>query len=474
MCKYREEYFINESTEIKLLYIVSKYSNEIIKHDEEHTIYNILERFIEELRQSINADKIFIAKKYNNKNASIFLDTPKNTESRITLNEIEDILENDERISDDLYIIKHVDGGTYTYFIGPLFVRTRLWGLMCIETKYKLSDFECEGLASITNLINTSIERMLYEKKIKEKEKFIKSICDNIPDYIWLKDPTGKYMFTNKSFREFLETKDEKEPIGKVYEYFYNKKKQKYEKQDFDPEKHKLIDNQVFDNKENIQYQDSGYDKDKFTVLDIFKTPFFINEDEKGIVSHASNITEQIVLQRSLYERDTLLKVITDQIPSIMFVRDTDGNILYANKKFLNSVFFETKQKFKNIIGKNISDLFINDKDFINDLKEYDMEVIDTAKEKEIVLLKTTPSGKKYWFGCINVPLKTKTEIFGVLTFGKDITEKVESVEEFKNKFNSLSSKYISKHLIENEKIKEEMIKIRNNVQSMKFLNGGR
>lgn len=472
MCKYRAEYFMNESIEIKLLYIVSKYSNEIIRHDDEKSIYNILENFIEEICQTIKADKIFIAKKYNSKHANIFLETPKTTKQRLGLTEIEDILENDERISNDLYITKQVDNGTYTYFIGPLFVQTVLWGLLCIETKCKLSKWECEGLAAITNLINTSIEKMIYKKKIKEKEKFIKLICDNIPDYVWSKDMKGRFLFTNKSFREFLEAESEEEPIGKVYEYFYNKKKQKYEKQDFDPEKHKQIDNQVINNKESIKYQDSGFDKNIYKILDIFKTPFIIDEEQKGIVAHALDITKQIGLQQSLYERDTLLKVIVDQIPSIMFVRDINGTLIYANRKFLDSAFFETQQKFKNIIGKNILDLFSSDEEFINDIKEYDEEVISTGKEKEIILAKTT-TGQKYWFGCINIPLKSETEIIGVLTLGRDITEKIEKVEEFKTKFDSMSSKYISKHLKENEKIKEEMNKIRDNVRNMKLLNSG-
>lgn len=472
MCKYREEYFINKSTETKLLYIVSKYSNEIIKHDEENTIFEILKRFIEEIRQTINADKIFIATKYNQKDIKIFLDTPEYTERKILLDDIKNIIENDERILNDLYIVKSVDEGTYTYFIGPLFVKTTLWGVLCIETKHKLSELECEGLAAITNLINTSIEKMLYEKRIREKENFIKTISDNIPDYVWSKDTKGKYIFTNKSFRDFLDAKDEKEPIGKVYDYFYNRKKQKYEKQDFDPDKHSEIDKNVLENMESIHYQDSGFNKNEFIVLDIFKTPLIIDDEEKGLVSHAKNITKQIEIQQLLYERDTLLKAITDQIPSIIFVRDTSGNIIYANKKFLNSIFFETEKKFKDIIGKNVSELFSYDPDFLNSLKEHDEEVINTGEKKEDILLKKTPSGKQNWIGCVTVPLKFESKIIGLLTIGRDITDKIQKVEEFKTHFNSISSKYLLKHLRENEKIKEEMDDIKNNIRNMYFLNG--
>lgn len=468
MCKYNEDSFMeNKTEEVKLFYIMSKYSNTLIKSNEEQLITTILTDFLEEIRKQMDAHKIYIVE--NTNKIKTFITTPAKIHKYTSHKKIKDILKaNENKLLKDSYIVDYNLEKNYNYFMGPLFIKSSIWGVLFVESKHQFLDFECSYLATLTNIINSSIEKLLYEKQIKEKEHFIKTICDNIPDYVWSKNSKGQYLFTNKSFRDFLDAKDEKEPIGKVYEYFYNRKKQKYEKQDFDPDKHGIIDKQVLEFNESIKYQDMGFDKNEPLVLDIFKTPF-VFDDDKGVIAHAKDITKHVSLQRLLYERDTLLKIITDQIPSILFVRDLDGNIIYANKKFIHTFFSNTNKRFKDIIGKSLVELFPDNKEMIDDFKNIDKNIFLLKKELESVFCFQKAKNKKLWFGCLNIPLKTNNDMIGVITIGRDITEKVEEMEKFKEKYEKLTSTFLLYHSKEKEQIMEEIKQIRKNVEKFDF-----
>lgn len=471
MCKYHEDKpFAEDSNETKLLYLTAEYGNKIIKCYTEKDIKNVLQQMINEIENNIDTVvKIAIIKKYRSNNITRYLETPHESYNFLLDTDFEKLFNNDLLESDGKYIINNKFNNTF--FVGPIFLNTEIWGCFCVELSESSYLEVYEALASITNFINSSIEKMIYEKRILEKERFIKTITDSIPDFIWSKDVHGKYLFTNKSFREFLDANDEKEPIGKQHEYFYNKKKQKYEKQNFKPEKHEPIDKKVLDNMENIHYIDEGYNKDEYVVLDIFKAPLIINDDEKGLLAHAIEITDITKTKHLLYSRSALLSVITNQIPSILFARDIDNNLLYANTKFLESNFFEKPPTFDDIVGRNIKDIFSDDKNVVDAIIEIDNKTKETLEEQEVVI-KRDIYGSLYWFGCINVPLIINTDdVIGILTIGKDITSKINAVDELRDNVNNMAESYLKIHEKESAILNQEMKNLKESMQRVNLLN---
>jgi PAS domain S-box-containing protein len=53
------------------------------------------------------------------------------------------------------------------------------------------------------------------KSELERSNQMLKTIIDNIPSMIWLKDVDGRYLFTNKSFNEFNQFTNT-DPIGKT------------------------------------------------------------------------------------------------------------------------------------------------------------------------------------------------------------------------------------------------------------------
>ena len=76
---------------------------------------------------------------------------------------------------------------------------------------YDEQDYVCLSLIMMEDMTDyTSLKC-----ELERNNKMLKTIIDNIPSMIWLKDVDGRYLFTNKSFDEFNQFTNT-DPIGKT------------------------------------------------------------------------------------------------------------------------------------------------------------------------------------------------------------------------------------------------------------------
>lgn len=76
---------------------------------------------------------------------------------------------------------------------------------------YDEQDYVCLTLIMMEDMTDyTSLKC-----ELERNNKMLKTIIDNIPSMIWLKDVDGRYLFTNKSFDEFNQFTNT-DPIGKT------------------------------------------------------------------------------------------------------------------------------------------------------------------------------------------------------------------------------------------------------------------
>lgn len=76
---------------------------------------------------------------------------------------------------------------------------------------YDEQDFVCLSLIMMEDMTDYASLKCELERN----NKMLKTIIDNIPSMIWLKDVDGRYLFTNKSFDEFNSFTNT-DPIGKT------------------------------------------------------------------------------------------------------------------------------------------------------------------------------------------------------------------------------------------------------------------
>src|SRR5690606_18208623 len=72
------------------------------------------------------------------------------------------------------------------------------------------------GNKFLIGIIRDITDRVIAEKRLKESEKYLDNIINNIGDPIFVKDEQGQFLLANKSFYDFFGSSKE-EVIGKTF-----------------------------------------------------------------------------------------------------------------------------------------------------------------------------------------------------------------------------------------------------------------
>lgn len=481
MCKINDDDFINNVPTIRLLYLISKYSTIFVKETVITNLKNNIMDIFNELKQLVkNIDNIWLV--FNNISVvdpidksviypSILLKELEIPipEEYISQNDITNLF-NSKSIKDDQYTIQTLDDNN-SLFIAPILYIDIPTALLIIKINGNMPNIFFDTLALFAGLISSAVFKILYLSTVIQKSRFIRAIQDIIPDYLWIKDADGKYTYANEKAMEFLDAQDNKDVLNKTYDYFYNTKLLKYKLQNFKPDIVNETDKQVIKNKEPVNYVESGYNKDIYETYSVYKAPILSNDsiNVDGIIGHAINLTEYIVLQKELYKMDTLLKIITDQIPNLLFVHDRTGIIIYSNKQLIESSLVTSKLTYMDIIGQHYKDIFVSNKEFIDSLYRIDKLIIEHRKPIE----HTVKTNNNDWYSFIHTPLFFNKDIIGIISIGTDITEQIREFEKIKKEVELITKQYF----INNDKtyadMKREFAKMKEKISAIKTRNGG-
>ncbi|MCP3932767.1 MAG: PAS domain S-box protein, partial [Bacteroidetes bacterium] len=186
-------------------------------------------------------------------------------------------------------------------------------------------------------------ERKLTEEKLKERETYLRTVIETIPDLIWLKDPEGVYLSCNKKFERFFGAK-EQEIVGKTDYDFVEKTLA-----DFFREKDKVAmeAGKPSVNEEEIVYADDGHKE----LLETIKTPMHDPDGNiVGVLGIARNITQRKQAEETIRLNEERLKSILQANPSPVVVYNTKGFPQFISPSF-TEVFGWTLSEIQ---GRNI------------------------------------------------------------------------------------------------------------------------
>ncbi len=162
------------------------------------------------------------------------------------------------------------------------------------------------------------------EEDLREREAYLRTLIETIPDLVWLKDRDGVYISCNKKFERFF---GEKEAVikGKTDYEFVSK-----ELADFFREKDRaaIAAGIPVINEEEVTYADDGHRE----LLETIKTPMYDSEGNLvGVLGIARDITER--------------KHAED------LVRDLSQRLIQAQERELQMISYELHDS----IGQNLS-----------------------------------------------------------------------------------------------------------------------
>jgi len=304
-------------------------------------------------------------------------------------------------------------------------------------------------------------------RMLEEERNLLRTLIDSIPDYIFLKDTSCRFITVNKKLMKVFKTDDLEDIIGKTDKDFYPKEYASNYLKD---------DQEVISTGKAILHKEGpGIDSEgNFIHLLTSKIPFsgpdgqiagligiarditMIKEAEIKLQEQTDNLKEVNILleerqeeiqqqsseltsqNRILENERNLLRTILDTLPDVIYIKDKESRFIAANKRILEVMkapsyeYLEGKTDF-DFYPKKMAQLFFDD----------EQKVIKTKKpliNKEEIGLDS--EGKQLILFTTKVPFfDADGNVSGIVGVGRDITELKKYEEALKAQTSALTEK---------------------------------
>ncbi len=192
-------------------------------------------------------------------------------------------------------------------------------------------------------------KRANAEIALRETYSRLKSLISAIPDMLYFKDINNKYIFVNRAFANWLETKEDK-IIGKSDEQLKN---------------YRLIEKIVKD--DEIIIKSNVIKKELITIenknktlqyFEVIKNPI-INENQKieGLLCLIHNVTTQIISSETLRESEERFRNIFETSSEGIWMINSNDNIILANHSLAYMLGYNNPN---DLINKEVTDFIDN------------------------------------------------------------------------------------------------------------------
>lgn len=273
-------------------------------------------------------------------------------------------------------------------------------------------------LAHIEDRKQIEIEKKKLQDTLILREEYQRTVLNNFPFLVWLKDREGKFLAVNEYFARIFEDWESEEIIGKT---------------DLDIWPHDLAeayradDKSVMENRAITNVEEEVEVNGERRWFETYKSPVIVEGNVMGTVGFARDITNRKSDEFELLDAKNLLSTIIDTMPVRIFWKDRDLNYIGCNTLFANDSGLE---KASELIGKNDFQMGWNDQ--AEQYRADDLKVIKSGQGKLFYEEpQTTPEGKTIWLSTSKVPIRNQeNEIIGVVGTYDDITARKEA--EFK------------------------------------------
>jgi PAS domain S-box-containing protein len=146
--------------------------------------------------------------------------------------------------------------------------------------------------------------------------------------------------------------------------------------------------------------------------------------DQNGAVRGGFGTTEEITdiknIQEALQQERAFLRQVIDAVPSVIFVKDREGQFLLGNQALAESY----GTSIESLVGAT-EEHFNPNAEEVAQFKLQDLTVINTGTSKVIPDVKVTHAdGSVHWYNTVKIPLFDGDQCNKVLVVATDITER--------------------------------------------------
>lgn len=257
-------------------------------------------------------------------------------------------------------------------------------------------------------------ERFAAQEALAAERAFLRTLIDNIPDYIFIKDTERRFLISNIAHAQSVGLSDPNELIGKTaYDFFPHNLALRFDADDRDV----IQSGNPLIGVERITLDAQGNRIWASTT----KVPLRDAQGNIiGLVGISRNITDRKRAQETLANERSLLRTVIDAIPHLMWMKDTEGRFVLVNNYTLEDREINTPAS---MIGK--TDFDIHPKEMAEKYHADDMKVIQTGIPLvDIEEMNYTHKGEPRWLLTTKVPIRdVQGNITGLVGFARDITE---------------------------------------------------
>lgn len=335
-------------------------------------------------------------------------------------------------------------------------------GIIKDITKIKETELKLQEQADYLNEVNVLIEERQEEiqqqseelsaqNTILENERnLLRTLIDNIPDSIYIKDTNSRFVTANKSLRTKLKIEDVAEIEGKTDFDFYSREQ---------ASKFREVERQVIENNSPVinKIEEKDLDNGEKKYRNITKVPYYDDNGRiAGIVGITKDITElknyqnklelqaddlkeinhlleersEEILKQSEWlaeqnkvveEERSLLRTLIDNMPDFIYIKDRESRFITANRRLVATM---KSKSLEEIIGKTDFDLSPS-KEAAQEYYKDELNIIKTGNSlvnKEEIGF--DEEGRKKVVSTTKVPFKDADgKIIGIVGIGRDITK---------------------------------------------------
>lgn len=186
-------------------------------------------------------------------------------------------------------------------------------------------------------------------KKLMAEHSLLRTLIDNLPDCIYVKDIESRKVMANAADLKNLGFKTEAEVLGKTdYDFFPEEIASSLY---FDDQEVLTTGNPIINREEQIMMPNGD-----MRWLLTSKIPL---QDAAGaiigLIGIGRDVTGQIEAEIKLKEQHSLLCTLLDYLPQCVCAKDVEGHIVRMNPAGLKKLGLKEESE---VIGKNYSDLF--------------------------------------------------------------------------------------------------------------------
>ncbi|MBI2926722.1 MAG: PAS domain S-box protein [Verrucomicrobia bacterium] len=187
---------------------------------------------------------------------------------------------------------------------------------------------EAGRVVSYDGLISDITERKRAEEALTEERKLLRTLIDNLPDYIYVKDAESRFVMNNVAHAQILGAVSPQEVVGKWdFDFFPKDLAEQY----YADEQRIVQTGQPLFNREEPVVDPLGHRRWVLTT----KVPIFDRSRKVvGVVGMTRDITERRRVEEERRLSEARLQAILDNTTAVIYVKDTEGRYLLVNHRF--------------------------------------------------------------------------------------------------------------------------------------------